>query len=225
MRSTNPVNVCSETAPTLESEKPTGGSTKRLFDCAFAVLLIILIGCLFAVVAVGILVLDGRPIFIRHRRIGKGGAVFGCLKFRTMVVNADEVLEHHLRTDEAARAEWAETRKLKNDPRVTPIGHVLRKLSIDELPQIINVLKGEMSLVGPRPIVREEVSRYGAQIADYYRARPGLTGPWQVSGRNDVTYATRVLLDRDYVQHWSFGRDVRILLRTIPAVLSARGVY
>jgi exopolysaccharide production protein ExoY len=222
----SPADVCNDGgARHLDSHKPIGGASKRLFDLVLAVLLLVLVGTLVVAVAAMILALDGRPIMIRHFRVGRGGTPFACLKFRTMVPNADQALEEHLRANPAARPEWSESRKLKNDPRVTRLGKVLRKSSLDELPQVINVFKGEMSFVGPRPIVRDEVSQYGAHIADYYRARPGLTGPWQVSGRNDVTYGNRVLLDSDYVQNWSFARDILILLKTVPAVITTRGVY
>ncbi len=136
-----------------------------------------------------------------------------------------QVLEQHLRSSPDAAAEWAANRKLKNDPRITRVGAVLRKLSIDELPQLINVLRGEMSMVGPRPIVFDEVPLYGADIDFYFSARPGLTGVWQVSGRSDSTYSRRVALDRRYVEHWSLWTDLFVVIKTVPVVLSARSAY
>ena len=176
-------------------------------------------------IALALLIVEGRPILVSHRRVGRNGVAFGCLKFRSMVRNADEVLRTHLAEDAAARAEWAQTRKLKCDPRVTPLGRVLRKSSVDELPQLFNVLRGDMSLVGPRPIVEQEVPFYGAAISHYYRVRPGLTGHWQVSGRNDVSYPSRIQMDIDYVDRIRFGRDLLIMLKTVPVVVTWRGSY
>ncbi len=156
-------------------------------------------------------------------RLGRDGRAFGCLKFRSMVADGEAVLTAHLAADAQARAEWAATHKLTNDPRITPIGQVLRKTSLDELPQLWNVLRGEMSLVGPRPIVQAEVARYGRAFQTCFAVPPGVTGLWQVSGRSDTSYAERVALDLDYASRWSLRRDIAILLRTIPAVLAQRG--
>ncbi|HVH82158.1 MAG TPA: sugar transferase [Stellaceae bacterium] len=202
-----------------------GGNRKRWFDIVAALAAILLLIPLFCLIALAIKLWDRGPIFYRHRRIGLNGAAFDCLKFRSMVINADEVLTRHLAIDREAAREWEETRKLKRDPRITPLGASMRKTSIDELPQLVNILKGEMSFVGPRPIVTAEVPKYGTCINHYLRARPGLTGPWQVSGRNDVGYSTRVALDRDYVEDWSFWRDVAIIAKTARVVVSARGCY
>ncbi|MGJ4855293.1 sugar transferase [Labrys sp. KB_33_2] len=180
---------------------------------------------LFLLLLGALLVLQGRPIFIRHNRVGRGGALFPCLKFRSMVTNSDEVLREHLASNNVAREEWEETHKLKNDPRITPLGQFLRKSSVDELPQLLNVIRGDMSLVGPRPIVRDEMVRYGAHIDDYLKVRPGLTGLWQVSGRSDVSYQHRVSLDVRYVREWSLWSDIVIILKTIPAVLRPSGSY
>jgi exopolysaccharide production protein ExoY len=169
--------------------------------------------------------LDPGPAFYRHRRIGLNGVPFECLKFRTMAVDADAVLQRHLAANGEAAREWEQSHKLKRDPRVTPLGSALRKTSLDELPQLLNILKGEMSFVGPRPIVDAEVPKYGAFITHYLAARPGLTGPWQISGRNDVAYATRVALDRHYVEQWSLWRDLAIIARTVRVVVTARGCY
>nr|WP_281060668.1 sugar transferase [Mesorhizobium sp. M1A.F.Ca.IN.022.06.1.1] len=168
---------------------------------------------------------DRGPIFYGHKRIGRGGRIFACLKFRTMVQDGEKVLAAHLAANPDAAAEWAATRKLKDDPRVTRVGAVLRKLSLDELPQIINILQGDMSLVGPRPVVRDELEIYGSAAVYYLKSRPGLTGLWQVSGRNDVSYDTRVAFDRHYVENWSMVEDIRIIVKTVPAVWMARGSY
>lgn len=165
----------------------------------------------------------GGPAFFRQERIGINGRRFRCLKFRTMVVDAQERLAEHLANDEEAAREWRETHKLRSDPRVTRIGRFLRKSSIDELPQLFNVLRGEMSIVGPRPIVQAEVEKYGEHFAAYASVPPGITGLWQICGRSDTAYAERVRLDVIYVENWSLLGDVMIIFRTIPAVLRARG--
>ncbi len=177
-----------------------------------------------ALLAIAVLVrLDGGPVFFAHRRIGAGGRHFSCLKFRTMAVDADARLAGSLATNPRMAADWAATRTLSNAPRITKIGRFLRNTSLDELPQLINVLKLEMSLVGPRPIVEDEVSFYGDKISSYYATRPGLTGLWQVSGRSDTSYAQRVELDAWYVRNWTLWNDIVVLLKTIPAVLQRRG--
>ncbi|RYB07955.1 sugar transferase [Lichenibacterium ramalinae] len=197
---------------------------KRSFDVAAAAAMFLMFLPLFGLICF-ILLTQGRPLMIRHRRVGRGGATFPCLKFRTMVVDSDAVLQRHLASDPAAREEWEASRKLKNDPRVTALGRVLRKTSIDELPQLLNVLRGEMSLVGPRPIVPAEVIHYGIHIERYHEVRPGLTGAWQISGRSDVSYEQRVALDCAYVAERSFRRDLGILVKTVPAVLKSKGSY
>jgi len=202
-----------------------GGGFKRSFDVIGALSSILMLLPLFCLIALAIKLWDRGPVFYRHRRIGLNGAPFDCLKFRSMVANADEVLSRHLASNSEAAREWQENHKLKDDPRITPFGVSMRKTSIDELPQLFNILKGEMSFVGPRPIVTAEVPKYGPCIDQYLRARPGLTGAWQVSGRNDVDYRTRVELDRDYVEDWSFRRDLVILVKTVRVVASARGCY
>lgn len=215
----------SRDAAELCSAPAVGGTAKRTLDVGFALVLLFLLAPLILLTIAALMSTQGRPVVIRHKRIGKGGRPFDCLKFRTMILDGDRVLEHHLLQNEAAREEWARARKLKNDPRVTRLGAVLRRTSIDELPQLINVLKGEMSVVGPRPIVDAEVPKYGAAFTEYKLARPGLTGSWQVSGRNDLKYDDRVRLDREYVRTWSLHNDTRILVKTIPAVISRRGCY
>lgn len=168
---------------------------------------------------------DPGPIFFGHVRIGKNGRSFRCFKFRTMVTDAEQRLIRVLETDPAARAEWERDRKLSNDPRITGIGRFMRKSSLDELPQLWNVICGEMSLVGPRPIVQAEVPRYGRYIADYMTARPGISGLWQISGRNDVSYRRRVALDVAFARSQSLKLYLRILVLTVPAVLFQRGSY
>jgi exopolysaccharide production protein ExoY len=206
-------------------ERPVGGTTKRWFDISAAFAAILFLSPLFCIVSLAIKLSDRGPVFYRHRRIGLNGAAFDCLKFRSMVTNADEVLAHHLAANSEAAREWRETHKLKQDPRVTALGLSMRKTSLDELPQLLNILKGEMSFVGPRPIVTEEVPKYGTGIGHYLSTRPGLTGPWQVNGRNDIDYVTRVAFDREYVEAWSFSRDLAIIAKTAGAVIAARGSY
>ena len=202
--------------------RPVARVLKRGFDVLTASLLLFL--CAPLMLAIAILIMrDGGPALYRHRRIGSGGRSFPCMKFRTMHINAEAMLKDILARDPAAAAEWAATQKLRDDPRITAIGQVLRKTSLDELPQLLNVLRGEMSLVGPRPIVTAEVAFYGPQIADYYEARPGITGLWQVSGRSDTSYPRRVQLDVWYVRNWTLWHDIAILLKTVPAVLQRRG--
>lgn len=225
----SPVEASLTSSPPTELHQPTtqAGSSraKRLIDVAVTAAALVLLSVLLLTIAAAIFFADGGPVLIRHRRIGKGGRPFGCLKFRTMVVEADTVLMRHLEMHPEALVEWQAMRKLRNDPRVTPLGTLLRKTSLDELPQLVNIIRGEMSLVGPRPIVAEEIVRYGAAIADYKAVRPGLTGLWQCSGRNDVSYECRVILDREYVRTWSLWNDLSIILKTVPAVVASRGVY
>jgi undecaprenyl-phosphate galactose phosphotransferase len=168
---------------------------------------------------------DGGPAIYGHERIGKGGKSFKCLKFRSMVINSKEVLQELLENDPAAKEEWDATFKLKNDPRITKIGGFLRRTSLDELPQLFNVLKGEMSLVGPRPIITAELERYNEEVDYYLLSKPGMTGLWQVSGRSDVDYETRVYLDAWYVKNWSMWNDIAILFKTIGVVLKKDGAY
>ncbi|MBO5604029.1 MAG: undecaprenyl-phosphate galactose phosphotransferase WbaP [Acidaminococcaceae bacterium] len=165
------------------------------------------------------------PIIFKHRRVGKDGKEFNCYKFRSMCVDADVKLKELLEKDPEARAEWEKDFKLKNDPRITKSGDFLRRTSLDELPQIFNVLKGEMSLVGPRPIIQDEVPRYGKYIDDYYMVRPGITGIWQTSGRSDVDYDERVQMDTWYVRNWNIWFDIVLLWRTFSVVLGQKGAY
>jgi lipopolysaccharide/colanic/teichoic acid biosynthesis glycosyltransferase len=165
------------------------------------------------------------PVFYSHRRIRKSGAFFSMWKFRTMCVNSAEVLEDHLASHPDAHAEWTETHKLRKDPRITPLGGFLRRYSLDELPQLWNVLVGQMSLVGPRPIVAAEVEKYGDCFDCYCRVKPGLTGLWQVSGRSALSYDLRVALDCDYVDHWSLSKDFIIMLKTFSSVVNQDGAF
>ncbi len=188
-----------------------------------ALILLTLFSPLMAVVAWLIWRKDGNPIFFGHYRVGRDGQMFKCWKFRSMVVNSAEILAELLKNDPAAKAEWDRDQKLTNDPRITPVGAFLRKTSLDELPQLFNVLKGEMRLVGPRPITLGELDRYGEARWHYLNAMPGMTGLWQVSGRSDTTYEERVELDRDYVEQRSLWSDVVILVKTIAVVLGKGG--
>jgi undecaprenyl-phosphate galactose phosphotransferase len=203
---------------------PADQLDKRLIDVVLATVLLIILAPVMAIIAIGVR-LDGGPVFYGHCRIGAGGRAFSCWKFRTMVVDADAVLHRILATDPRAREEWERDWKLKLDPRITPIGRLLRTASLDELPQLFNVLRGEMSLVGPRPIVADEIRRYGSAFHDYVRCRPGITGVWQVSGRTQLDYASRVRLDREYANTRSFVLDCAILARTVRVVIARRGAY
>ncbi|MEY4845172.1 MAG: hypothetical protein RL312_1453 [Pseudomonadota bacterium] len=198
---------------------------KRALDIVGAGLGLVVLAPFFLIVAMMVRA-DGGPAFFAHQRVGRGGKLFGCLKFRSMVIDSQARLEDLLANDPAARAEWDATRKLKNDPRITRIGRFLRSTSLDELPQLINVLRGEMSLVGPRPVQEAEIDRYyGASAAHYMAVRPGITGLWQVSGRSETSYESRVALDVAYVSRPSLLADIAILLRTPVAVLSRRGAH
>ena len=198
---------------------------KRSFDLLLAILCLPVLLPLIALVALAIRISSPGPIFFSHRRIRGHGRFFSMWKFRTMCVNSAEVLENYLAAHPSARAEWKKDHKLKHDPRVTKVGEFLRRTSLDELPQIWNVLTGSMSLVGPRPIVAAEVEKYGDCFADYCTVKPGVTGLWQVSGRSRVSYPERVLLDRQYARTWSLSGDLRILLRTLSSVVNQDGAY
>ena len=198
--------------------------TKRLFDTSLAALLIMLLSPLMLCIAVA-LKLEGGSVFFAHVRVGKKGKRFNCFKFRSMVPNADQALTNLLESNPDLQAQWHKEHKLKDDPRISPLGEFLRRTSMDELPQLFNVLKNEMSLVGPRPIVEEELEKYGLEKSYYLMVRPGMTGLWQVSGRNDVDYDTRVYLDAWYVKNWSLWYDLAILVKTFKVVLLRRGAY
>ena len=206
-------------------ESPTGGVPKRIFDIIFSLIGLAALSPFFIFTAIAIKLCDGGPVFFSHTRVGLSGRPFRCLKFRTMAIDADEKLNACLATDARLAIEWAAKRKLKDDPRLIPIGAALRRSSLDELPQLINILRGEMSLVGPRPVVAEELAYYGPDAALYVCARPGLTGAWQVGGRSDTSYETRVHMDRQYCLNWSMLSDFIIIAKTIPVVIFARGSY
>ncbi|HDU5798708.1 TPA: undecaprenyl-phosphate galactose phosphotransferase WbaP, partial [Klebsiella pneumoniae subsp. pneumoniae] len=197
---------------------------KRTFDIIGSLGIIIILSPLLIYISNKVKK-DGGPSIYGHERIGKGGKPFKCLKFRSMIVNSNEVLSRVLETDPEAKKEWDLTFKLKKDPRITKIGAILRRTSLDELPQLFNVLRGEMSLVGPRPIIRAELERYNDEVDYYLLSKPGMTGLWQVSGRSDVDYETRVYLDAWYVKNWSMWNDIAILFKTIGVVLKKDGAY
>lgn len=197
---------------------------KRCFDLVAAICIMIIGSPVLLWIAFKVAA-SGRPIFYGHKRVGQHGKHFPCYKFRTMAPNADVLLKELLERDPEAKIEWERDFKLKNDPRITPIGHFLRRTSLDELPQLWNVLKGEMSLVGPRPIVDAELERYGNQVDYYLEAKPGVTGLWQVSGRSDTSYDTRVYLDAWYVKNWSLFNDIVILFRTVKVLVKKDGAY
>lgn len=206
-------------------KRPINRFVKTIFDYTLTIFGTIAISPILIAIAIWIYKDSPGPIVFKHKRIGKNGKEFNCYKFRSMCVDAKEKLEELLANDPQARAEWEKDFKLKNDPRITRSGAFLRKTSLDELPQIFNVLKGEMSLVGPRPIIRDEMIRYNEHINDYLMVKPGITGLWQVSGRNDIDYEERVLLDSRYVQNWSVWLDVMLLWRTFKVVVKRKGAY
>lgn len=208
-----------------EKRGALGMLPKRMLDILIAVTLIVILAPLMVLITLAIKRSDGGNAIFTQRRIGRDAIEFDCLKFRTMVLNAPEKLAHILATDPAAAQEWERYQKLKNDPRITKFGKFLRKTSLDELPQLWNILKGEMSVVGPRPIVEEEVSKYGRYFSAYTSVTPGVTGMWQISGRNDTTYDERVQMDVQYAETQSIWLDLKILFFTIPAVLFSKGAY
>ncbi len=190
-----------------------------------AVLALAFLAPLMLIVALAVYMQDGGPVIFAHRRVGRDGKTFRCLKFRSMAIDAERRLAEVLAQDPDARAEWDRDHKLRNDPRVTKLGDFLRRTSLDELPQLFNVLIGEMSLVGPRPIVDAEIGKYGRHFKHYCAVKPGITGLWQVSGRNDTTYQARVAMDCLYARSRSVGLDLAVLVKTVPAVLLRRGSY
>lgn len=198
------------------------GRAKRAFDLMLSSLLLLFLAPAFLTTALAIKFNDPGPVFYRHTRIGRKGKRFACLKFRTMATDSEARLAHLLATDPHAAAEWLETQKLRADPRVTSIGAFLRKTSLDELPQLWNVLKGDMSMIGPRPITRDELARYGRDRKYYLLVRPGISGLWQISGRSSVSYDRRVQFDREYLEDWSWGRELKIAALTLPAVVMTR---
>ena len=203
-----------------------GNVVKTAFDYILTLVGAVFIIPLFFYIAYRIKKEDPGPVFFVHTRIGKDGKPFPCYKFRSMVVNSQEMLQKYLVKNPAAREEWERDFKLKDDPRVTPIGKFLRSTSLDELPQIFNVLRGEMSLVGPRPVIQEELDKYYGETAKLYcTVKPGITGLWQVSGRSDIGYDERVALDATYIKYRSMWGDIVILWKTIGVVLMKKGAY
>jgi undecaprenyl-phosphate galactose phosphotransferase len=202
----------------------TARMAKRVFDTLTAIALVLILSPLMLVLALAIR-RDGGPAVFAHPRLGKNGRIFNCYKFRSMVVDAEQQLETLFQNRPELMSQWRSQHKLKDDPRLSPIGDFLRRSSLDELPQLFNVIKGEMSLVGPRPIVRSELARYGADAGYYLMVRPGMTGLWQVSGRSDVDYEKRIYLDTWYVKNWSIGYDLTILAKTFRVVLIRNGAY
>lgn len=199
---------------------------KRIFDIVFSFL--VLVFCLPLYFAIALLVRFSSPgkIVYPQERIGRGGKPFPCYKFRTMYADADQRLNVLLRSNPKLRQEWEKSFKLKKDPRVTPIGSFLRKTSLDEFPQFFNILKGDLSVVGPRPVVQAEVSKFlGPKAPKILSIRPGLTGLWQISGRSDTSYETRVMLDEKYVDSQSLMLDMKVIAKTIPAIIFSRGAY
>lgn len=209
-------------SPRHSATRFTSAAVKRLTDFVFAGSAIVLTLPLMLFVAAAV-ASDRGPVFFGHTRVGRHGRKFKCYKFRTMVQNADDMLAHHLRNNPDAKKEWVRSQKLVNDPRVTRIGKFLRRTSLDELPQLYNILKGDMSVVGPRPVTEGELIKFGDTRDYYLKMRPGVTGLWQISGRSETTYERRVYLDGWYARNWSFWHDMAIIMRTVPAVLSSRG--
>jgi exopolysaccharide production protein ExoY len=205
--------------------RPIGLTPKRTIDIILAVSGIVLLAPLLIICFVLTVATSPGPALFRHRRVGFKGSYFDCLKFRTMVTDAPERLSRLLEKDPAAAAEWAAYRKLRYDPRVTVIGEILRKSSLDELPQLFNVLRGDMSIVGPRPVTEDELERYDSSVSAYLSCRPGITGLWQVSGRSTTTYSKRVACDAYYARNWSLALDVKILIVTVPSLLVSDGAF
>lgn len=204
---------------------PIGTAVKRFADIVMAVSGIVLLAPLLVICFLLTTLTSPGPVFFRHRRVGFNGKHFYCLKFRTMVTDAPERLNHLLQSDPLAAAEWTANRKLRCDPRVTAIGSILRKSSLDELPQLFNVLRGEMSIVGPRPITDEELDRYASSRGEYLACRPGITGLWQVSGRSRTTYDKRVACDAFYARNWSMALDIKIVIVTIPSLIASDSAF
>ncbi len=207
------------------SDSAIADVVRRAFDICFAVTLLVLVFPFLVVLSIALQIDSPGRLFFVQQRIGLNGKPFYCFKFRTMSEDAELLLAKLLETSAAARLEWESDHKLRNDPRVSRLGRIVRKLSLDELPQLVNILIGDMSVVGPRPIVHAEIPRYGRFFSDYCQVKPGLTGLWQVSGRNDVSYDERVQLDCEYRRNRTLAYDFSILLRTVPAVLGAKGSY
>jgi exopolysaccharide production protein ExoY len=210
----------------LQHCRVSHNAVKRSFDICFSLAVMIIFSPVFLLIALAIMVSSPGSVLYSHQRIGRSGTPFACWKFRSMYPDADARLRELLESDIDLKEEWMQTRKLKNDPRVTPFGKFIRKTSLDEIPQFWNVLRGDLSVVGPRPVVKDELVKfYGRKTPIILSVRPGLTGPWQVSGRSNMSYEERVRLDAEYVANRTFLGDLYLILKTIPAMLSSRGAY
>ncbi len=218
-------NAWADQVPAGDLYKVQSSRVKRVMDLAMAVPVLVLVSPLLMTIYALLKIFDPGPALFTQQRIGRDGRAFVVYKFRTMRVDAAERLQHLLANDRKAAAEWAEFQKLRNDPRVTLLGRILRKSSLDELPQLLNIMRGEMSVIGPRPVTAAEMQRYGADLRYYTAVRPGVLGLWQVRGRNLLTYPQRVAFDVQYVQTWSIWQDIKIILMAVPVVLLGRGAY
>jgi len=199
---------------------------KRLFDIFFSLLTLALLSPLFLFIAVIVKCSSPGKIFYKQKRIGRGGVPFFCYKFRTMYQDADAKLSTILKSSPHLAKEWKENHKLKNDPRVTPVGHFLRKTSLDELPQFFNALKGDLSIVGPRPVVQEEIeTHFKEKAAKILSIRPGITGKWQVTGRSNISYSKRIRLEEEYIDKHSFSLDLKLIFKTVPKMIFSKGAY
>ena len=199
--------------------------SKLIFDKVFAASALVLISPVLFLLCLAILSEGRGKVIFRHKRIGKDGKTFLCLKFRTMDVDSEARLAEVFTVDPIAKKEWDESQKLYRDPRVSRVGAILRKTSLDELPQFWNILMGDMSMVGPRPITLEEAHHYGSEFSVYTSVRPGLTGAWQIGGRSETSFEERVALDVNYVRDWGFLTDARIVAKTVKIVLRGQGAY
>lgn len=209
----------------LAQPRPVGQTVKRVIDIVLAFSAILLLAPLFLLCCITNGIFSPGPILFRHQRVGFQGKTFSCLKFRTMVTDAEKRLNEYLEANPDAKAEWLESQKLRDDPRVTPLGSIFRKTSLDELPQLFNVLKGDMSIVGPRPVTQAELPYYSVNLPAYMACRPGITGLWQISGRSSTTYEARVAYDTFYSRNWSLALDAKIIVGTIPALLNSDNAY
>jgi exopolysaccharide production protein ExoY len=205
--------------------RPVGRTSKRFWDIVLASSAVLLLAPLLCLCFLACWFDSPGPVIYRHRRVGFGGKQFNCFKFRTMQVNSHDAFQKYLATNPSAQAEWTVSRKLQFDPRVTAFGRILRKTSLDELPQLFNVLMGDMSIVGPRPVTMDELDRYSTRVGAYLACRPGITGLWQISGRSGTSYSKRVACDAFYAQNWSLALDVKIMLVTLPVLLDSQNAY
>lgn len=214
----NTVEYASTTAQTIPF-------SKLIFDKVFAAAALVMISPVLLLIFIAVRLEGGGPAIFRHSRVGLGGETFSCLKFRTMKPDSQSRLDQILDIDPIAKDEWEESRKLYRDPRVSRLGAFLRKTSLDELPQFWNILIGDMSVVGPRPITWDETRYYASRFPVYASVRPGLTGAWQIGGRSETTYKERVDLDVNYIRHWSLLNDIRIVFKTVDVVLLRKGAF